>query len=648
MSLLAGHTFVLQADREKLLDLIQSHVMIAGTPIQAPFRLRIPRPNHPILGGQTDAVDIIVKSVRLMLEPGGKAGRLVFGIEAGVVRMGSDEVPFTSGELQIAFEFQDGTLLSIKLLSATLHGVAGQLPDFAARANAEVNKLLDNERNHVFPLFDELDDEDKILLALSKTRVVDSTTVGVFLGSGGPAQVDRAIGGGSSVSFALAADFVTTNILCRTLLQPQERDPEWRQGGPTDLERTKLPAPCGTGQLSRGGDGFDIRIKELNFSFADGFLDITGKFDAGDDDCWEVNDGSLSQRLFFDFNPVTQRTMPRLDPPEPTLNFELTLRSLCKLAQAFLGAVVSMIGQVLLLWAQFTVPEIVRQLLQPSPVPTIASIRWGSVAIALEGLLLQGEVNAERFSDAHQPSRAWMSLARKPANVKEGAGGEALYQAPMCEPDSFKYRDFSQDDIRVLRGEPEWLVDPVSYQWFVNGIEIPHEGGSPLKFATTVRTAVPPPDGDEVAGYAVELGYDFGMLLPLVGRSMRNLTLTPRAADLRYSVRVEMKVTDGAGRVYWDARNLDFEGVWAEFGEDYDDYREECFKRVRDVVDKKSLIKRRLKPGEPQEEIDWIARYIQEYVEAGSPELATVIETAVKMQGLAAVNKALAEQTVPG
>jgi hypothetical protein len=648
MSLLAGHTLILQIDRETLLDLIQGNITMAGTPIQAPFRLRVPRPGVSIIQEKPlDVVDVIVKSVRVALTRGTRSGHLSFAIEAGVVRLGNDETPFTGGEVRIAFEFQDGTLLSIKLLTATLHAVPSQIPDFANRANVEINKLLDKDRDHVFPLF-ELEDENKLLMALSKTRVIDDITVGVFLGMGDANQVPRAITTGNSTSLALSADFVRDNILCRALLRPEELDPEWRRGGPTDLERTRLPAPCGSGSLPRGTAGMDIRVKEVNFAFQNGSIGITGKFDARDADCWEVNDGSFSQSIRLDVNPTTQTVTPRVDPPEPNLNYQVTLRNLCKWALFFLGVLGNTVGALLIAFAEGTAIAVMkalfRQQQQPSTIQTIAGTRWQSVAIFEEGLLFQGEVAAERFSDSHQPSRAWLTVFYRGTNFKEGNGGEAVYQAPMCEPRLFKYRDYSQDDGKFLRVEYEWLIEPVRYQWFINGTEIPHPGGSPLKFPTAVRTALPPPDGYEIPGHAVELAYDFETWRPLIDPPMRSVLLRARVADLCYSVRAEMKATDGAGRVYWVDQNLKFTGVWVEFGPDYEEYRSECFGRVRDVVEKKSLVKRRLKPGEPQEEIDWIARYIQEYVDSGSPEVAQVIDAAVKMQGVAAVNTALAKR----
>lgn len=651
MSLLAGHNFVLQADRERLLDLMQTYVRVGGTPLSAPFRLRVPRQGG-ILGPRTDAVDIIIKSVRLMLNPGTNQAVLMLGVEAGVVRIDAEETPFTSGELHVGLEFESGTLLAVKPKSLSLHGVGSTVTDFVNRANLEVNKLLDTERDQRVELFPDIDDQAKLMLIFSKPRVIDSVTVGLFLGDGDPTQVDRAIATGRSISFALAADFVRTNILCRALLSPSERDPAWTAGGPTDLERGRLPAPCGTGHLSRGRDGVDVRITTLNFAFRDGFIEVSGNFDA-EDTCWKIRGGTFEQKLFLDFDKATVAILPRLEPSEPIVHYDADILFICRALGFLAGVLVPYIGSVALGIVAVVALEIVKALVDPdipaqqqqlSPVQGIEGITWESLAIASEGLHLQGSIATEQFSDAHQPSRTWLAGKNLPANVQEGPGGEALYQAPTCEPRVFKYRDFTQQDVKELRLKPEWLVNPVQIEWFVDDMEIPNDAGSPLRFTTTVRTALPPPDGDEVSGHAVELGYDFGLPLGVIGVAPWSVKLTPRPADLRYEVRVEARVTDGAGRTFWSAANPEFIGAWAEFGSDYDEYRSECFKKVRDIVDKKAKVKRRLKPGEPQEEIEWAANYIREYMEARSPETGTVIDAATKLHGVRAINHALAQK----
>ncbi|MGK9204380.1 hypothetical protein [Sinorhizobium meliloti] len=55
----------------------------------------------------------------------------------------------------------------------------------------------------------------------------------------------------------------------------------------------------------------------------------------------------------------------------------------------------------------------------------------------------------------------------------------------------------------------------------------------------------------------------------------------------------------------------------------------------------KDVRKRR---GEPQEEIDWAANYMPEYMEARRPVISTVIDAAIKLRRVRAINQALAQK----
>ena len=94
---------------------------------------------------------------------------------------------------------------------------------------------------------------------------------------------------------------------------------------------------------------------------------------------------------------------------EPTLHYEVTIRFPCQAVAFLAGLLTPVIGSALLGIGALVGIELAKELVdpnvptpqqQPSPVPTIGGVRWSSLAIAQEGLLLQGDVDAERFSDA--------------------------------------------------------------------------------------------------------------------------------------------------------------------------------------------------------------------------------------------------------
>ena len=167
MSFLAGFQYVFRARRDKLLDLIQAAVTIQGNPLTAPFRLTLapatpgtPAKPHP------NKLDLIVTSADLTLDAGTNFCHLHLGLEGGVIRL--DDAPavtFLNGGIDIRMELVNGTLLFVRPLTASLllppnTNTAG-IADFAVRANAEVNRVIDQERGRDFELFTDARDELK-------------------------------------------------------------------------------------------------------------------------------------------------------------------------------------------------------------------------------------------------------------------------------------------------------------------------------------------------------------------------------------------------------------------------------------------------------------------------------------------------------
>lgn len=658
MTAVAGHSLVLQFDREQLLDLIQANVTVGGVPLQAPFRLRVPGQTSAFFGPTRDRVDIVVRSVRLSLEPGTTNGRVGLGVEAGIVRLeGGPEVRLAQGELQLKIEFVGGGLPKVKPTGLSLHNV-GAAANLTEPLRLAVDKLLDTERDKEVALITGVAPAQTTLLAFSRGYVVDTTTLAIVVGEGRLGELTRFLAPGRGVGFAVAGDRVEP-MLCRNLLEPSERDPEWRGGGPTDLERSRLPGPCGTGHLARGNDDADVRITRLEFTFRDGYIDIAGSFDA-EGFCWSVSGGTFSQQVFMTIGPGPggrPMIFPRLEPPEPKTNYEVDVDFWCKVV---IAAPAVLIGYAVWGTVAFFGADLAAGMFQPSvPGQQIASVdipvvlpgvRWDDLAVTAEGLVFQGQLATTSFSDAHSPSKVSMHEISMAKDVVEGPGGTALYRAPTCEPREFRYRDFSQVDAVELSVVREWLIEPLQFEWTVAGARLPVASGSPLQFTATVRTALPPPDGQDVPGHRIELAYEFPYERPtgLPDRTdYSRLALTPRAADLRYSLTVTVRVEDGAARVFWSDRVIDFKGVWVQFGPDYDQYRDDCFRKARAIVDRKAE-SRRPRPGEPNEGLDWTVQYLQDQLAHPGPGLQDAITAAARLHGLAALHKALSERAAQG
>jgi hypothetical protein len=661
MSLLRGHTLVAQFERDKLLDLIQGLVFVRSTPLVAPFQFAIagsagggglPHQQKP-----ANALDLLFRSVRLELDtapPTGQGlprakGWLVLGIEAGVIRLpGAPAVPVPLGAaVRIALEFAGGGLPSVQLVSAHIAGVSSTVPDFGNRANALVNSLLDQDRDTSTKLFGDLPASQQALFLFSRPVVLDPQTLGLWVGTEDPAvpPVDRAVGNATGISLALGADAVRSRILYPSVLLPGETDP---------------PPPGGGGALERGQDGVTVTLKRVEFAFRDGVIDVSGSFDANGDG-WYVENGGFAQRLFFDFTPATQMLVPRMEPATPDLTYDVKVEFLVEALLFEIGLITPFIGSALLgfgaavaanLIAEGVDPPVSIAPPQPQAIPPIPGVRWQSVQIHREGLLFRGDSLTERHLDAHDISRTSLSIEPKPENVATGAGGETPYRAPGCEERRFLYQDYTQDDGREVTVKDERLIEPIVFEWFVDDVPL-SVAGSELALTTAIRGALPPPEGIWVTGGKVLLKYSVGSTaLGVVVAGGKppdgTVVLRARAADLCYRVRLDVRITDGAGRHFWNSSQILFEGVMVEFGADYHRYRDECLQRIVDTVDKKKLVKQRVALGEPQESVEWTSRYLLEHVAARSPEVQTIVPALTKAYGIDAVNTAIAKLGAPG
>jgi hypothetical protein len=236
----------------------------------------------------------------------------------------------------------------------------------------------------------------------------------------------------------------------------------------------------------------------------------------------------------------------------------------------------------------------------------------------------------------------------QPINGIEGPEGETVYQALYCEPKSFKYRPFYKDEVKSVQEISKFLLEPVQYDWFVNGTKLSDAistgGGTrvtELRYNGTVKIAVPPPDGVAIPSHGIVLGYTLKHTGNRFG-PVNQIILSPRAEDKRYGIRLAMQEVDVACGRFSAAAEILFEGMSAVFGQDYKNYLEVCFKKMQEAMKSraKSL---HPKSGEPQQGINRMIDYLRMHIAADSPAESAIINAAVKMHGLEAVNKAMAK-----
>jgi hypothetical protein len=669
MSTLGGHDVVFQMRRDKLLYLLQKNLTVQGIPLQPPFRLSLAAPS----GGQVikpqKPLDLLVKSVDLTLQPGTKLCDLHIKLD-GIVRLDSaPDVPFQNGDLAIRVELQDGGLLFAQIKQATLTvpnvpAIAG-IANFAVRVNAEADKLINAERDKNFALFSQvaLDSEGNPIIDaqgrtmphpvtstfifVSNTRVLDAETVCTYIGGDlNPGTLTSTVSFAHPFTFAFAAETLKRLLLCRGILLPQDRDPALAGAvfaPPSESERAKLPPPCGDGELSLGDDDTKIGVNRIDFTFRDGYIDVDGSFDA-DNGCWKVRGGTFKQQIFLDF--IGGSIVPRLEPPDPVLTYNVEIEWYCWVGLVGLRLLLSGINIIPAIWP-FASGRTVTAPGQPVPgqqPSALEPVTYTGLQVSPEGVVLQGDGAGGGFVPQVTQPAVHIRAEHTPQNVRATGSGPITVQAVTCPPATFQYLQTVQDDFYTLTVANEWLMDPVDYAWTVNGTPITPLSSGVLRYNGTVKTAVPPPDGEPISGHAIELAYTNGthiLGLSLKGSSA-TLTLAARQQDLNYDIRVEVRATDALGREFSDAANLRIVGDIATFDGDYYEYLNHCLKAATDLVNKKAKWKSKVRPGEPQELYKDLLDIVTAQIHDGDAEAAALIPSLKSAYGVAAVNRALA------
>jgi hypothetical protein len=624
MSRLGGFDFVCQVRRDKLLNMLQeSDLTVQGNSLAAPFRLAIPGPATGWPPRPSNAVDLLVKSVDLALQVGTNLCTLILRLDGGVIRLdGAPDAAFTGGAVNVQVQLVDGTFIVARILSATLDApatpVMASITNFAARANTEIDKLVDAERypKKDVDIYPNAGLIKTILVIFSTNKNLDPDTFCAHIGGTDAGTLTSTLGLKSSVSYAISKDIIIPQLpTAEALSQPH------------------------------------VTITELNYVFRDGAIDVNGKFE-GQDTCWSVSGGSFTQTLIpslkgqdFVFTP---------DPPEhpePKLDFHLDVNFLCLLGkaaidfldltftQAFFVLFGPNLAKALGIHGGFAPPTTATQ---TRPGLALDGVIWNDFQVSPEGFILLGDRAGGGVIATVQHPAIHIRTNDEPANLHAVAQGTATVQGPTCAPHAFDYVESIQDDQNTLTVDTDWLFEPVEYSWTVNGQPLiptgeiriigKGQGLRPLDYVGTVKVALPPPNGTAVFGHPIKLMYS---------AAGRTLSLNARNEDANYDIRVEVQATDALGRKFSDAANLSMIGDIVEFGQDYEDYMDACLKATADVVNKKGRQRGSVKPGEPQERWRDLVEAVTQQARDGNAEAQAVIPGVMKAVGMQVVGKTL-------
>ena len=648
---LGGSSILFQIDRTKLLGLIQEWVPLQSQAIVAPFALRT-KTKASVIGPSLPSLDVLVDQVDLVLTPGGDRGHLALRLHVGILRLGGSSWVISGGSIKVNLQFVRGTLLLVRKLDASFDGLQAQggpvVANFDALANTEANHLLDDERNQETELFP---DEDTAPNPLKMAAILggvhnitDAETFTTLIGAPDGASVARLIQPGRSVVLAQSANLIKTQ-----LLQPALAAQLLNPNDPT----ADLPPPWGAGKIGRDQDDVHVDITRLDVAFEDGYLDLSGKFDAHND-CWSVSDGSFSQQLFLDFiagaGTAPPRIVPRLEPASPNVTYDVDIDFLCRLVEFAVGVALGLAGAFIYGVAVIVVMEVIKASVNPAvpgiPAPAVpltarlGGVYWESLRVIPEGAIMQGGVLITLPATDPVTPLVYLKVINDP-QMTGTTTGKVTVQAPTCAARQFEYSETFQRDDKTVRVQPRRMIEPVDYAWSINGTPLTVQNGV-LKYSSTIVTALPPPNGTSVPGHTIELGYEIGIPAP-VRKITSIIGLSPRAADGNYSIQLKVAATDAVGQYAGTGITLNFVGDKLEMRDDYTDYMNDCLQHVVDIADAKGKKSKRPQPGDPLQLLpDLIAR-IADHVQLGNTQAAHEAATAaVRAHGLEAVSQALA------
>jgi hypothetical protein len=645
---LNGRSIVLQLDRLAVLGRIQEFASLRGQAMSPPFQLSTPAGKPGVVAHPLPSVAIIVKAVDLQLTVGTNEGHLLLEIEDGMLRVGGANLRIRSGVLDIKVVFVNRTTLAVRPKEATFTNLnadgAAAVANFAALANVEAGHLLDIDRDHDFEVLPDVDTVNPLrgVAAFfgSENICVDGETLEILFGGTPGTTVPRLITGINNVALAQSEAIVKSN-----LLEPALRDQLLDKNDPN----ADLPPPWGSGKIPKDQDGAHIDITELNLDFADGYINVSGTFDAHDD-CWDVAGGHYQQKLYLDMvagNPA--KLLPRMDPASPNVQYDVNVHFLCSLVEFAAGAIIGMTAGGIYGIGAIVAVEVIKGSVNPAiPATDLTAVSlfapmsgtwWKSIQITVEGAIVQGNLP---ISPLPHPVPPGVRLHVEDAMRMTGGTIGQVASGPPCEPKLFDYEEVGQAHDFTYEVTTVGLIEPIAVTWTINGTLLTQRSGT-YKYTGTVNAALPPPNGTDIPNHEVEVAYEIGGAL-LLDSSARNLALHTRDGDLNYTMRIEVRAADAIDRAYYDAVNTSVVGDRVFMGPDYDAYIAECLAKIRDTADKKGRQQVHPKPGQPQEKLGDIVARVIEHIQAGNAESHVLLSAAVRAYGAPAVGAELTSQ----
>lgn len=684
MSDLAGANLMFEFSAKGLQKTIQNFVNIG--PVAAPV---VPNFELHDVGRKFDG---IFDSVSIELIPQSPNLNLHLHYVGAVFRPASlPEVPLQDGEVVVHLHALLGTPLKAQLDSADL--AAKEITDTGTLAEARtvLSGMIDTATQwDLFP--DTPADAATLMLLLlflgAQVFCLDADTL-VILGSGGdPSAKTRTMPSADEISVGLAANTVRSLVLCPSLVaaiptqslmaealkstghsdsqiydilsnptkfpddinsansfvQKVQQNPAKNLKSISDLlppDSANDNLGCGSGKLPLATGTPSAYIDTADFTFHDGYIQFDATFEANAE-CFTISDGTLEEKITLSVSGNTVNATLSPYPPAPvyTVNMSwwcewLTVATFWMNSlwiEPMLDSIISSVIQGFL--ANKTIPT-------PSGnVPSPGKASWERVKVSPEGVVISGTIDITLLYNV-ESSRIWYDAT--PSVVGTTDLGPGTYDYPgslVCKPAKFTYEHIQQDEEVVLLAKQDMLIEPVSYEWSLQGEPI--SGSGQADFTTFVKTAVPPMDGVLILNHQVEIDYREGWGWGVVYKFPQDnrMTLGAHGSDCNYTVEVELRATDASGRQFYYDGYIQVVGDVVQFGSDYASYMAAC-----ELASLAALSKVRLRPagfvnnGKPLTN-EQVVEVVKEAITSGDPNAQNMLRVFTMTRGVAALRGA--------
>jgi len=688
MSDLGGcNNMMFEVSRAKLLILIQSYVTMQGVSPIENFELKITANKELQFDGVFDWVS-------LEFVPSTPHMNLHMHFTGAVFTLtGQSPVALQDGEVIAHFDAQVGAPLSISAVSAELHVTNTTLStDFLGDANKILSGMFDSSSWDMFP---DTDSTVADIVSSGLTGVgggvaycLDADTIAILDSGGSASKKTKTLTTGHDVALGLSADFVRSKGICPDLITDIRDDIMERRvleqssfnltesqiddiianpkSHPTEDAYAKqqinnvqsnplaafishefkdlIPPPCGEGTLTLSTTPpVNAWVDNLTFTFENGYIQVDATFKAHAP-CFSIEDGTLQEKVYLSVSgqKVTGYYLPKTPSPQYTIDMEWW----CALAAGLLAPVFKAITQSILdgiisgFMNKETLPTI------GGVIPTPGDVSWDSLKITTEGIMFEGTSSVTVYANPVE-SKIWFDEKDTALNVQDLGSG--VYHFPgtiACKAQDFTYEHYQQDESIELLAKSTMLIEPVSYEWVLEGQTI--KGSGVAEFTTPVQEALPPPNGTWLSPQEVEVSYGEGWSFIYKWKGINQtarMVLGTRAHDLNYSATMQLQATDATGRKFSYLGTVHVVGDVAQFGQDYYDFMSKC--EIATII---TLSKIRYRPqrfindgrGVTNEKVVSI---IKEALATGDPTAGTMLKVFTASRGAAALAPVFSTRT---